>query len=143
MQIASSNLKMLQAEKARPTQVVVDPEKAGETPLGMTPWSASGEGHDLEEEPSSPGAAASRAETAPATPATPATQTAEEFYAAMSVEERNALRKEYEERNVIPHRALEAFKLRGGPDPLPDAIYAVWKERDRRKALKSARAAGG
>jgi len=50
MQIASSNLKQMQAEKPRPTQVVVEPEKVAETPMGMTPWSASGEGHDPEEE---------------------------------------------------------------------------------------------
>ena len=37
LQIAASNLKMMQAEKAKPTQVVVEPDKAGETPLGMTP----------------------------------------------------------------------------------------------------------
>ena len=49
LQIASGNLKMMQAEKARPTQVVVEPEKAAETPMGMTPWSASGKGHDIEE----------------------------------------------------------------------------------------------
>jgi len=50
LQIASSNLKQMQAEKPRPTQVVVEPEKVAETPIGMTPWSASGEGHDPEEE---------------------------------------------------------------------------------------------
>jgi hypothetical protein len=47
---ASGNLKTMQAERAKPTHVVVEPEKTGETPLGMTPWSASGEGHDVEEE---------------------------------------------------------------------------------------------
>ena len=35
---------------AQQTQAVADPEKTGETPLGMTPWSASGQGHDPEEE---------------------------------------------------------------------------------------------
>jgi len=49
MQIASSNLRQMQAEKPRPTQVVVEPEKVAETPMGMTPWSASGEGHDPED----------------------------------------------------------------------------------------------
>jgi hypothetical protein len=33
------HLKLMQAEKAKPTQVVVEPDKATETPLGMTPWS--------------------------------------------------------------------------------------------------------
>jgi hypothetical protein len=43
------HLKLMQAEKAKPTQVVVEPDKAAETPLGMTPWSASGQGHDQDE----------------------------------------------------------------------------------------------
>ena len=38
------------AEAVKPTQVVVDPEKTGQTPLGMTPSSASGQGHDPEED---------------------------------------------------------------------------------------------
>ena len=59
LQIASGNLKRMDAEKAKPTQMVVDPEKAGETPLGMTPWSASGQGHDPEEEDSRQPTAAS------------------------------------------------------------------------------------
>ncbi len=50
LQIASSNLKQMNAEKPRPTQVVVDPETVAETPLGQTPWSASGQGHDPEED---------------------------------------------------------------------------------------------
>lgn len=50
LQISSSNLKQMNAEKPRPTQVVVDPETVAETPLGETPWSASGQGHDPEEE---------------------------------------------------------------------------------------------
>jgi hypothetical protein len=50
LQIASSNLKRMDLEKPRPTQVVVDAEKVAETPLGMTPWSASGNGHDPEGE---------------------------------------------------------------------------------------------
>ena len=48
LQIASSNLKTMQAEKATPTEMVVEPEKVAETPLGMTQWSASGEGRDPE-----------------------------------------------------------------------------------------------
>jgi hypothetical protein len=55
LQIASGNLKQMQAEKPRPTQVVVDPEKVEETPIGMTPWSATGQGHDPEEETPIPG----------------------------------------------------------------------------------------
>jgi hypothetical protein len=49
LQLAVTNLKQMDAEKPRPTQMVLDPKKVGETPLGMTPWSASGEGHDPED----------------------------------------------------------------------------------------------
>ncbi len=49
LQIASANLKRMEAEKPRPVQVVVDPAKVGETPLGMTPWSGNGKGHELED----------------------------------------------------------------------------------------------
>jgi hypothetical protein len=50
LQIAASNLKHLEAQKLRPEQVVVDPAKVAETPLGMTPWSGDEEGHELEDE---------------------------------------------------------------------------------------------
>lgn len=49
LQIASSNLKLMDLEKARPVQVVVDTEKVAETPLGMTPWSGKKAGHEIEE----------------------------------------------------------------------------------------------
>jgi len=50
LQIASANLKRLETEKPDPTHIVIDLDKVAETPLGMTPWSATGEGHDPEEE---------------------------------------------------------------------------------------------
>jgi hypothetical protein len=50
LQIAAANLKHMEAEKPRPAQVVVDLEKVAETPLGMTPWSDHGKGHELEDE---------------------------------------------------------------------------------------------
>ncbi len=49
LQIASSNLKRMEAEKPRPAQVVVDTEKVAETPLGMTPWSKKEGGHEIED----------------------------------------------------------------------------------------------
>jgi hypothetical protein len=49
LQIAAANLKNMEAEKPRPVQVVVDPAKVAETPLGMTPWSGKEEGHELED----------------------------------------------------------------------------------------------
>src|ERR1035437_1896308 len=57
--------KLMQAEKAKPTQVVVEPDKAAETPLGMTPWSATGQGHDCDE------AAGGEAEDSTVPPASP------------------------------------------------------------------------
>ena len=50
LQIASTNLKRMEAEKPRPAQVVVDPEKVAETPMGMTPWTAKEGGQELEDE---------------------------------------------------------------------------------------------
>jgi hypothetical protein len=50
LQIASANLKRIEAEKPRPSQVVVDPEKVAETPMGMTPWTAKEGGQELEDE---------------------------------------------------------------------------------------------
>jgi hypothetical protein len=49
LQIAASNLKRMDEEKARPVQVVVDTEKVTETPLGMTPWSGKAAGHEIDE----------------------------------------------------------------------------------------------
>jgi hypothetical protein len=84
LQIASGNLKMMQLEKAKPTQVVVEPDKAAETPLGMTPWSASGQGHDRDEAEGEE----TEAQNIPAPPGSP-----EEFYAAMNAEEKKAMRR--------------------------------------------------
>jgi hypothetical protein len=129
LQIASGNLKMMQAEKAKPTQVVVEPDKAGETPLGMTPWSASGQGHDCDEaEGGDP-----EAQDAPARPGSP-----EELYAAMSAEERKALRKDFVGKGLIRSDEFLDFLLDDGPDPLPLAITRLWEERERRKGAQSA-----
>ncbi|MGB9233930.1 MAG: hypothetical protein WCC04_05920 [Terriglobales bacterium] len=49
LQIASTNLKRMEAERPRPAQVVVDPEKVAETPLGMTPWSQKEKGYEVED----------------------------------------------------------------------------------------------
>src|SRR5271166_2072299 len=92
LQIASGNLKTMQTEKAKPTQVVVEPDKARETPLGMTPWSATGQGHDPEETEEEE----TEAQNSPAPP-----PSAEEFYAAMSIEERRAKRKEFEQKGLV------------------------------------------
>jgi len=129
LQIASGNLKMMQAEKAKPTQVVVEPDKAAETPLGMTPWSASGQGHDRDEAEGGE----TEAQDSPAPPASP-----EEFYAAMSAKARMAMRKDFEGKGLILLEEFEDFLLGEGPDPLPLAITRLWEERERRKQSQAA-----
>jgi hypothetical protein len=127
LQIASGNLKLMQAEKAKPTQVVVEPDKAAETPLGMTPWSATGQGHDCDE------AAGGEAEDSPVPPPSP-----EEFYFAMSVEDRMAMRKDYDRKGLIRRDEFEAYFSDDGPDPLLLAIARLWEKRERRKRPQAA-----
>ncbi len=129
LQIASGNLKMMQTEKAKPTQVVVEPDKAAETPLGMTPWSASGQGHDRDEAEGGE----TEAQNSPAPPASP-----EEFYAAMSAEEKIAMRKDFEGKGLIGPDEFLDFLLDAGPDPLLLAITRLWEERERRKRAQAA-----
>ena len=127
LQIASSNLKMMQLEKAKPTQVVVEPDKAAETPLGMTPWSASGQGHDRDE------AGGEETQNLPAPPGSP-----EEFYAAMSAEEKKAMRKDFEGQGLIQSDLYLDFLLGAVPDPLLPAITRLWEERERKKREQAA-----
>jgi hypothetical protein len=126
LQIASGNLKLMQAEKARPTQVVVEPDKAAETPLGMTPWSASGQGHDRDE-------AEGGEADAVVPPASP-----EEVYGAMSVDERIAMRKDFDRKGLIRPGEFEDFLWSDGADPLLLAITRFWEERERRKRSEAA-----
>ena len=116
LQIASGNLKTMQAEKAKPTQVVVEPEKAGETPLGMTPWSASGQGHDCDEAVGGD----PEAQDSPAPPASPEMAYAAKsmVYAAKSMEERVAKTKDLQKRGWIRPGEFEEYLFRDGPDPL-------------------------
>ena len=130
LQIASGNLKMMQAEKAKPTQVVVEPDKAAETPLGMTPWSASGQGHDRDEAE----AGETKAQNSPASP--------EEFYAAMSAEDKTAMRKDCEGKGMIAPDEFLDFLLDDGPDPLLREITRLWEERERRKRGQAANLEG-
>ncbi len=127
LQIASGNLKLMQAERAKPTQVVVEPDKAAETPLGMTPWSASGQGHDRDE------AEGGEAEGSTVPPPSP-----EEFYSAMSVEDRMAMRKDFDRKGLIRRDEFEAYFSDDGPDPLLLAIARLWEERERRKGSRAA-----
>ncbi len=108
LQIASSNLKTMQAEKAKPTQVVVEPEKVAETPLGMTPWSANGPGHDLEATENGNKVEWSSLGRPPSVA---------ECHAAMSPMEKVAMRDGLEQIGTIRKGAVEEM-LHGGPDPL-------------------------
>jgi hypothetical protein len=133
LQIASGNLKMMQAEKAKPTQVVVEPDKAAETPLGMTPWSASGQGHDRDEAEAGESNNDNEAQNSPAPAASP-----EEFYAAMSAEEKKAMRKDFEGKGLIQSDEFLDFLLDAGPDRLLPAITRLWEERESRKRSQAA-----
>jgi hypothetical protein len=124
LQIASGNLKQMQAEKPRPTQVVMEPEKVEETPIGMTPWSASGQGYD----PDEAAGGEAEAEQPPAPPASP-----EEVYTAMNVEERVTMRIDYEKQGLIRPGEIEAFFKDDTPDPLLVALRRRWEERERRR----------
>lgn len=125
LQIASGNLKRMADEKPRPTQVVRDPETTGETPLGMTPWSASGQGHDPEEEENDasknnhtekkshdegPGARNGTRAVRP----TPLA----EFTRSMKPVDRVLLRQELAKNGMIRQEEYEAWKEERGPDPL-------------------------
>ena len=125
LQIASGNLKTMRAEKATPTQVVVEPDKAEQTPLGMTPWSASGQGHDAE-------AGESEGDTSAPPPS------ADEFYAAMSVEERIEMRKELEGKGLIRRSEFDDFLWGDGRDPLLLAMRRLWAEREARERREAA-----
>jgi hypothetical protein len=126
LQIASGNLKLMQAEKAKPTQVVVEPDKATETPLGMTPWSATGQGHDQDE------AVGGEADsTVP--PASP-----EEVYSAMSMDERVTKTKGLEEKGWIRPGEFEEYLFRDGPDPLLLAEGRLLAASEGRKRSESA-----
>ena len=118
--------KLMQAEKAKPTQVVVEPDKATETPLGMTPWSATGQGHDQDE------AVGGEADsTVP--PASP-----EEVYSAMSMDERVTKTKGLEEKGWIRPGEFEEYLFRDGPDPLLLAEGRLLAASEGRKRSESA-----
>jgi hypothetical protein len=120
LQIASCNLKTMQAEKAKPTQVVMEPDKAAETPLGMTPWSATGKGHDPDD------AAQAEAEHWLANP-----PSAEECYRAMSYDEKDAMTKGLQQKGLITEDAIEEKILRKGPDPVPPAMQLLREAHER------------
>jgi hypothetical protein len=131
LQIASGNLKMMQAEKAKPTQVVVEPDMATETPLGMTPWSATGHGHDRDE--AEAGESNNEEQNSPVPPPSP-----EEFFAAMSMEERVAKTKDLEKKGWVRPGEFEEYLFRDGPDPLLLAEGRLWAaEREGRKQSES------
>jgi hypothetical protein len=120
LQIASGNLKTMQAEKAKPTQVVMEPDKAAETPLGMTPWSATGKGHDPDD------AAIAEAEHWLAFP-----PSAEECYRAMSGDERDAMRQGLLKKGLVTERDLEARLHKEGPDPALPAMKELREQWER------------
>ena len=145
LQIASGNLKQLQAEKPRPTQVVMDPEKVGETPIGMTPWSATGQGHDPdhdsdeEEEWEGEGGeeeAVKQENEAEKSPAPP--PSAEELYGAMTPKERREMRDKIEEEGLIDPIAVDNYYKFDHPDPVLLVLAQQCAERDRKQQSECA-----
>jgi hypothetical protein len=122
LQIASSNLKTMQAEKARPTQMVVEPEKALETPLGMTPWSVSGQGHDLEQGEYGDDVKWSSLGRPPS---------AEECYEAMTYDEKCAMTDGLEKMGLIRSSDIQNKKS-NGRDPLLPAMKQLRADHERR-----------
>jgi len=127
LQIASGNLKMMLAEKAKPTQVVVEPEKTAETPLGMTPWSASGEGYDPEEDEEEEEWDDSEPQPDPP-PLTP-----EELSKLLPYDDRKALMRKWREEGLITNQEIEDYIL-GGPDPLVLCAHRLIAEREQHDA---------
>jgi len=139
LQIAAGNLKTMQTEKARPMQMVVEPEKAGETPLGMTPWSASGQGHDPEEgEEEYEEEAAEEEVEAQREPAPP--PTADEFFNALTVEERTMIREKWDEQGLLDPQELSDYLLHDGHDPLLLTMRRLCAERDSKLRAEARRA---
>jgi hypothetical protein len=133
LQIASGNLKQMQAEKPRPTQVVMEPEKVEDTPMGMTPWSATGRGHDPEDvageegkpEAEQAGPPKLKAQDPPLPP-----PSAEELYDALTLGDRRIIRKSWGKEGLIDPDELRGFVCWGGQDPLLLAIRRQCAKRD-------------
>ena len=122
LQIASGNLKTMQAEKARPTRIVVEPEKASETPLGKTPWSVTGQGHDMEDAPEE-GEDNSLGRTA----------SAEECYDSMRYAERRAMRHGLQEIGAITQSDIAEKFCKGGPDPVLPAMMRMREDQEQER----------
>jgi hypothetical protein len=120
LQIASANLKRMETEKPYPTHVVIDPDKVAQTPLGMTPWSASGKGHDPEKAP------AAEAQNSSASLPSP-----DELYQSLDPEQRMEMRESFNNRGLFDPRQFEDYVLNNGPDPLLIAIARMCVKRDR------------
>jgi hypothetical protein len=138
LQIASGNLKQLQAEKPRPTQVVMDPDKVEETPIGMTPWSATGQGHDPDEEEweGEEEEAVKQENGAEKSPAPP--PSAEELYGAMTPKERREMRDKIEEERLIDPIAVDNYYKFDQPDPVLLLLTQQCAERDRKQQAECA-----
>ena len=131
LQIASGNLKRMEEEKPAPTQVVREPEKVAETPMGMTPWSATGEGHDVELE---------EGQEEPEPPAPP--MTGEELYHSMSSGERQEWIEKLRERDMVKSEDVHAYFDEGGEDPYLLATIRMRASAERRAKERKEAAQG-
>src|ERR1035438_3646740 len=109
--------------KSHATQVVVEVDKAGDTPIGMTPWSANGPGHDVDK------AAGGECEKWSSLGRPPS---AEECYSAMCTTERMAMTEDLAKHGVIEPGEMTAAFFHGGPDPLLPAMKLLREDHERR-----------
>jgi hypothetical protein len=135
LQIASGNLKQMREEKPRPTQVVREPEKAGETPMGMTPWSAKGEGHDVEDDELAgleKGEKDEAREERPSRENPAPLPTAEEAVYTMTVDERCKLREEWHKSGRINKEQWEDWIWGDAEDPMVTVVRRDMSRKQRK-----------
>jgi hypothetical protein len=101
----------------------------------MTPWSASGQGHDPEEdeEDDCEEDGEGEAHDVPAPP-----PTAEEYYDALTLEERIMIREKWDKEGLLDPLELEEHLLHDAPDPLLLTIARFCRERDVRNRRECA-----
>ncbi len=134
LQIASGNLKQMQAEKPKPTQVVVEPEKVAETPLGMTPWSATGEGHDPDEQDE----AEDREPDCEEDDEDSDYQSPEALCQSLTPDERSQLYVDWLQQGLITQQEVDNDRP-DGPDPVMLAIGRVYHQLRQRLAALHAK----
>ncbi len=138
LQIASGNLKQMQAEKPGPTQMVREPEKVGETPMGRTPWSAAGSGHD-------PDLSKEEAEDLEGIDIAKWPKgykpSADDLFYCLSSKQRTAMRADFFEKGHITNEEFEGYLEFGRMDPLLRTLRRLCAQRAQKEREEKERAA--